>query len=231
MLNSLGSHARGRIMKATFTPRRWGGAQRALPTKPLPNAPQFASRNLECSAVAFPSALGWMAVAWEKNALQGLAFGYSSGRQAEGALERCLRVRLAWCSAAQVRVASVEGEWIGEVIERLRRYAEGEVVDFSDVPLALAQLTRFARCVVEACRRIPWGETRSYGQLAAECGSPGAARAVGGAMAKNRFPIIVPCHRVIGADGALGGYSAPGGLRLKRRLLDMELFSSVAAVR
>ncbi len=73
-----------------------------------------------------------------------------------------------------------------------------------------------------ACRRIPWGQTRSYAQLAAVAGRPGAARAVGSVMAKNRVPLVVPCHRVIASSGQLGGYSAPQGLSLKRRLLAME---------
>jgi methylated-DNA-[protein]-cysteine S-methyltransferase len=62
----------------------------------------------------------------------------------------------------------------------------------------------------------------TYGDLAAAIGSPGAARAVGSVMARNCFPLIVPCHRVLGAGGSLGGYSAPDGLRMKRRLLAME---------
>jgi methylated-DNA-[protein]-cysteine S-methyltransferase len=107
-------------------------------------------------------------------------------------------------------------------IDLLARYAAGEAVDFSQVPLDLDHLTRFARRVVAACRRIPRGQVRTYGELAAACGAAGAARAVGSVMAKNRFPLIVPCHRVIGAGGGLGGYSAPDGLRMKRRLLALE---------
>jgi methylated-DNA-[protein]-cysteine S-methyltransferase len=178
-----------------------------------------------CSVVSFHSALKWIAVAWEENVLQGLVFGYSSARQAESALVRLLRLRPAWRGLGHNPAAGAERKWIGDVSERLVQYADGEPVDFSDVPLALAHLTPFGRRVVEACRGIPWGETRSYGQLAAACGSPGAARAVGGVMAKNRFPLIVPCHRVVGSGGALGGYSAPGGLRTKQRLLAMEAAS------
>ncbi|MEX1224432.1 MAG: MGMT family protein, partial [Pirellulales bacterium] len=73
-----------------------------------------------------------------------------------------------------------------------------------------------------ACRRIPIGQTMSYAELAAVAGSPGAARAVGNIMAGNRVPIIVPCHRVVGSGGSLGGYSSSGGLRTKRRLLSLE---------
>jgi methylated-DNA-[protein]-cysteine S-methyltransferase len=112
--------------------------------------------------------------------------------------------------------------WAAELVDDLCRFAAGEPIDFSEVPLDLDHLTPFGRSVVAACRQIRWGKVRSYGQLAAQCGSPGAARAVGTVMAKNRFPLIVPCHRVLAAGGALGGYSAPDGLEMKRRLLAME---------
>jgi methylated-DNA-[protein]-cysteine S-methyltransferase len=82
--------------------------------------------------------------------------------------------------------------------------------------------TAFQRRVIRCCRQIPWGATRSYAELAARAGSPRAARAVGAVMAANRFPLIVPCHRVIGARGSLGGYSAPTGLVMKSRLLARE---------
>ncbi len=80
----------------------------------------------------------------------------------------------------------------------------------------------FYRKVWEACARIPKGETRSYGWIARRIGRPGAARAVGRALAQNPFAPAIPCHRVIAADGRLGGYSAPGGLRAKIRLLRKE---------
>jgi len=80
-------------------------------------------------------------------------------------------------------------------------------VEFDRVVVDDAHLTPFARRVTAACRRIPWGEVRTYGQLAAVCGSPDAARAVGRVMAANRYPLIVPCHRVLAAGGRLGGYS------------------------
>jgi methylated-DNA-[protein]-cysteine S-methyltransferase len=73
-----------------------------------------------------------------------------------------------------------------------------------------------------ACRRIGYGQTISYGQLAASVGAPGAARAVGTCMATNPLPLVVPCHRVIPAAGPPGFYSAPGGCRMKQRLLAME---------
>ena len=76
--------------------------------------------------------------------------------------------------------------------------------------------------MIHQCRLIPYGQVLTYGELAERAGSPRAARAVGNVMRTNRFPLIVPCHRVVGAAGALGGYSAPTGLKMKRRLLRLE---------
>jgi methylated-DNA-[protein]-cysteine S-methyltransferase len=89
------------------------------------------------------------------------------------------------------------------------------------LPIDESPWTPFQKRVIDVCRSIPWGSTLTYGQVAALAGSPGASRAVGSVMAKNRFPLIVPCHRVIGSNG-LGGFSAPDGLKLKSRLLANE---------
>jgi len=102
---------------------------------------------------------------------------------------------------------------------KLQQYFDGQPVLF-DEPLHLIGATAFQRRVWSAVRDIPYGETRSYGQIARQAGSPGAARAVGQAMTANPVPIVVPCHRVIGSDGDLRGFG--GGLDLKRRLLEME---------
>lgn len=107
-------------------------------------------------------------------------------------------------------------------IERLTAYAEGEPVALSDIVVDQSHLSAFARRVSQRCRAIPYGTTRTYGQLAAEAGSVGAARAVGSVMASNRTPLITPCHRVLGAGGRLGGFSAPQGVAMKRRLLEIE---------
>jgi methylated-DNA-[protein]-cysteine S-methyltransferase len=82
--------------------------------------------------------------------------------------------------------------------------------------------TEFQQRVFAATRRIPFGNTLSYGELATEVGSPKAARAVGAVMASNHVPIIIPCHRVIGRHGELTGFSAPRGVSLKRQLLELE---------
>jgi methylated-DNA-[protein]-cysteine S-methyltransferase len=104
------------------------------------------------------------------------------------------------------------------VIDQLAAYFAGELTTF-DVPLAPVG-TPFQRSVWAALRRIPYGETRSYGQLAQSLGRPEAARAVGAANGANPLGIIVPCHRVVGADGSLTGYG--GGLDRKRFLLELE---------
>ena len=88
-----------------------------------------------------------------------------------------------------------------------------------EVPTA-PEGTAFQRAVWSALADVPWGETRSYGELAAAAGRPGAARAVGGAMNANPIAIVLPCHRVVGSDGALTGYGA--GIERKRRLLELE---------
>ena len=102
---------------------------------------------------------------------------------------------------------------------KLQRYFDGRRVLF-DEPLDLREATVFQRRVWSVVRDIPYGETRSYSQIARQVGSPAAARAVGQALAANPLPIVVPCHRVIGGDGDLRGFG--GGLDLKRRLLEME---------
>ena len=105
-----------------------------------------------------------------------------------------------------------------EAARQLRAYFAGERHSFA-LPLRPAG-TEFEVEVWEELRRIPYGETLSYGELADRVGNPGAARAVGRANACNPIPIVIPCHRVIGADGSLTGFG--GGLDTKRRLLDLE---------
>ena len=109
-----------------------------------------------------------------------------------------------------------------EVQECIERYAAGDLTALDEIELDLSAAPPFYRAAWDACRSIPAGETRSYAWLAAEAGNPLAMRAAGQAMAKNRFPLIIPCHRVIASDGGLGGYGG-GGLGVKARLLQMEL--------
>jgi methylated-DNA-[protein]-cysteine S-methyltransferase len=89
-------------------------------------------------------------------------------------------------------------------------------------PVDLSRLGPFEREVLEVLRRIPAGEVRTYREIARQLGTPGAARAVGTACARNPLPLLIPCHRVVRSDGGLGGYSLRGGIQLKRRLLEAE---------
>jgi methylated-DNA-[protein]-cysteine S-methyltransferase len=106
------------------------------------------------------------------------------------------------------------------VVDRLRAYFAGTRDDFADVELELEWCTPFQRRAVEAIRSIPYGETATYGEAAALAGHPNAQRALGSVCAANRFGIVVPCHRVVGADG-LGSYGSLGP-GYKRRLLELE---------
>jgi methylated-DNA-[protein]-cysteine S-methyltransferase len=106
--------------------------------------------------------------------------------------------------------------------QKLVRYTFGEPVDFADTPLALPDGTDFQQRILKITRRIRYGKTMSYGDLAAKAGYPRAARAVGSVMSSNRFPIVIPCHRVVAAGAKPGGYTSPQGVSLKLRLLALE---------
>ena len=159
---------------------------------------------------AFPSSLGWMAVAWRNRRVRQVAFGYRSQRAALDAID---------LPAADSQSLDAT---MRKLVERLQALAEGAADDFQDVELDLSDRTAFQRTVIRQCRRIPRGQVLTYGQLAARARHPGAARAVGHVMASNRVPLLVPCHRVVAASGKLGGFSAPQGLHMKRRLLQLE---------
>ena len=160
--------------------------------------------------VAFPSKLGWFALRITGRTLTALTFG----RRTKNAAIVALKI-----DGVQ---PATPNRFESELIERFESYSAGHEDNFWDVTIDTSNLTPFAERVVHHCRRIDFGETLSYGEMAAKAGSPGAARAVGNIMAKNRFPLVVPCHRVVGSGKSLGGYSAPDGLKMKRRLLAME---------
>jgi methylated-DNA-[protein]-cysteine S-methyltransferase len=94
--------------------------------------------------------------------------------------------------------------------------------DLREVLLDMAGIPEFNRRVYELARTIPPGSILTYGEIAMRLGAPGTARAVGQALGQNPFPIVVPCHRVLAADGRMGGFSAPGGVATKRRMLEIE---------
>jgi methylated-DNA-[protein]-cysteine S-methyltransferase len=112
--------------------------------------------------------------------------------------------------------------FVHDAVEGIVALLAGEQRDLADVRLDETVVDRFNLRVYRATRAIPPGETRSYGEIARALGVPDAARAVGTALGANPYPIIVPCHRVLGADGRLTGFSAPGGIATKRRMLEIE---------
>jgi methylated-DNA-[protein]-cysteine S-methyltransferase len=107
--------------------------------------------------------------------------------------------------------------------QQITSYFEGACVEFSpDIPIDFNGSGGFSRKVLAACRNIKFGQKITYSGLAQKAGRPAASRAVGNALAKNPLPLIIPCHRVLRSDGKMGGFSAPGGIPLKKRMLDLE---------
>ena len=112
--------------------------------------------------------------------------------------------------------------FVADAAARIVRLLSGERVDFADVPLDLSEASELERKVYAAALRIPCGEVRTYGEIAREIDAPGAAQAVGVALGRNPVPILVPCHRVLASGGKSGGFSAPGGVSTKFRMLEIE---------
>lgn len=166
------------------------------------------------SATAFDTPAGACGLAWS-------AAGLTRVRPFEASLESAA-ARAAKHGA--VRIAETEAPpHIAAVIASLRAFLAGMPTHFDDVALDTAGLSDFEAALYAALRTVGWGETVSYGNLARRIGADtGAARAVGLAMGRNPWPVIVPCHRVLTSEGTLGGFSAPGGGRTKAALLARE---------
>ena len=169
------------------------------------------------SLAVFSTGIGWVAMLGAGKVVTYLTFGHGSKPLALAAVGPRFLDRAGF------------DDWDTPLIERIRAYAAGDVDDFRDVQVDPGRQTEFQSRIVKACRKIPYGATATYGQLASQAGSPNAARAVGNCMANNRIPLLIPCHRVVGANGELGGFSAAGGTDLKQRLLDMEAAASERA--
>jgi methylated-DNA-[protein]-cysteine S-methyltransferase len=161
----------------------------------------------------FETVAGYSGIAWSDGGITCIRL---PGRSAEST-ERSLLRRL---PGAEIGLPTAE---VAEAMTALKRYFEGENVDFSDVRLDLGGQDLFFKQIYAETRRIGWGHTTTYGALAKQLGAgPEAAREVGQAMAKNPVPLIIPCHRVLAAGGKVGGFSAPGGSAAKIRMLELE---------
>lgn len=172
------------------------------------------SANFNQQMSIFLTELGWMGLAGSGNRVHRLTLGHGSDRE--------VRDALVGGQDPDRQPPREDAEWQLKLRRRLQQYGQGEYVDFSDVHVVFPKLTAFQEAVIFATRAIGYGQTVSYGELAELAGYPRAARAVGSVMSSNPLPILIPCHRVVGSGGKLGGYSAPQGIPLKQSLLAME---------
>jgi methylated-DNA-[protein]-cysteine S-methyltransferase len=160
----------------------------------------------------FDTAIGRCGVVWSGRGIVGVQFPETS--------EHATRNRLLRRFPGAVESAPPEA--VGRTIDDIVALVRGERRDLSDAVLDCAAVPDFNRRVYEVARAIPAGSTLSYGEVAERLGDRNLARDVAQALGQNQFPIIVPCHRVMAAGGKTGGFSAPGGVRTKLRLLSIE---------
>ena len=165
------------------------------------------------SFTAVETAPGALAVAWTE-------LGIVGSWMHAGTVERAReQVRRSYPNAT----AAAPPEPIATALDEARRLLSGDLRELQSAPLDMSDVPEFDRRVYDVVRTIPPGQTMTYGEVARALGEePMKARDVGIAMARNRFAPFVPCHRVVAANGRLGGYSAPGGTATKRRLLEIE---------
>lgn len=160
----------------------------------------------------FDTAIGRCAVAWGERGICGVQLPEAN----PGATRRRMALRFPGF------VESVPPAAVQRAIDRVITLLRGEATDLTQIVLDMERVAPFQRRVYELARTIPSGKTLSYGEVASRIGAPGAARAVGTALGKNPFAIVVPCHRVLAAGGKPGGFSANGGVETKLRMLRIE---------
>ncbi|MFE3446895.1 methylated-DNA--[protein]-cysteine S-methyltransferase [Nocardia sp. NPDC059180] len=167
------------------------------------------------TAALFDTAIGACAIAWRADAVVRFQLPEAS-RQAT-------RARITRDSPEFGSVQEAEpGGVIADAIAAIRAHLDGELDDLRWIPLDTSTIPQFHRSVYEVTRDIDPGHTLSYGEVAERVGAVGAAQAVGQALGRNPIPLIIPCHRVLASDHGLHGFSAPGGIDTKQRLLQIE---------
>jgi methylated-DNA-[protein]-cysteine S-methyltransferase len=166
----------------------------------------------------FHTAIGECGIVWGDRGLIGVHLPESKPARTRTSLER----RFSGATPAPPPDVELAIDGIVALLAGAKRDLRELVLDMDGVPA-------FSRRVYELARTIPPGSTMTYGDIAVRLGSPGTARAVGQALGQNPFPIVVPCHRVLAAAGGMGGFSAPGGVKTKRRMLEIEGVSGVRA--
>ncbi|HEX8224756.1 MAG TPA: methylated-DNA--[protein]-cysteine S-methyltransferase [Allosphingosinicella sp.] len=165
----------------------------------------------ESGYALFDTAIGRCALVWRGGLVIGAAL--------PEATDELARTRLA--TRFPGAVEAEPPAFAAEAIARIASLLAGAKTDLGGINVD-AEGSAFERNVWQAARRIPCGEVRSYGDIAREIGAPGAAQAVGLALGRNPVPIVIPCHRVLATDGRGGGFSAPGGVATKFRILEIE---------
>lgn len=168
------------------------------------------------SFALFITAIGWCGIAWGDRGVVGVQLP----ERDEHATRFRIRRRF-----PDARETAPPGEIPGEIqraIDDIVALLRGEARDLSHLRLDVDGVPEFHRRVYQAARTVPPGRTVTYGEIATVLGAPGSARAVGKALGQNPFPIVVPCHRVVAADGKPGGFSARGGVATKLRMLAIE---------
>ncbi len=160
----------------------------------------------------FQTTLGWIAVIANNNTLKSTSLP-------EPTREQALEAALKNISGEVYNITQVK---LPKIRKSIMDYCAGEDYNFTDISIDTHNAPPFFKKAWHACRTIPLGETRTYRWIAVESGSPNAARASGQAMARNRFPLIIPCHRVLGSDDKLHGFGGTLKLDMKAQLLKLE---------
>ncbi|MFI6364744.1 methylated-DNA--[protein]-cysteine S-methyltransferase [Nocardia sp. NPDC050630] len=166
----------------------------------------------------FETAIGTCAIAWADDFV--FRFGLPAASPA-ATRTRIMRRSSRIPDSQDIPEAKPTGP-LADVIARIQAHLAGELDDLRWIPVTTSGIPEFHRAVYEVTRAIDPGHTLSYGQVADRIGAPGAAQAVGQALGRNPIPLIIPCHRVLAADHTLTGFSAPGGITTKQRLLEIE---------
>lgn len=165
-------------------------------------------------STVFETALGFIGIACSERGLTRLCLFQRDRAAIERRLERF--------GAATVADGTSLPAWVAALVRDIKAYADGADIDFSTVPVDLAGVDDFRLAIYDAARKLGFGETTTYGELAKRAGQAGLPRETGQALGANPVPLVIPCHRILAAGGRIGGFSAPGGSTTKERMLALE---------
>lgn len=166
------------------------------------------------TSAIFETALGFIGIAWSERGLTRVSLFQHDRAGVERRMER-------------LGVPAVSGDvgmpaWVAALMRDIKAYADGAEIDFSAVPVDLDGIDDFRLSIYDAARKLGFGETTTYGELAKRAGQAGLPRETGAALGANPVPLVIPCHRITAAGGKIGGFSAPGGSATKERMLALE---------